>query len=430
MEDCKNCKAKIYFAGPDVFSPNWEEHKRSISSKCRERGFQPVFPSDSEGWVSRRIVEENIDRIKRADAIIANMSAFRGVEPDSGTCFEIGIAKAFGKPIVSVMATPETMVDRVNASAWGPATKFESGWEWRDKDGNGIESFGFPLNIMISETTKFATSYDEAFDWISGAFGVRGARREEMSCEGMMEFGTPEFISSEFIDYVAEREPSRFVAGVLSRNAPKIFAATCALRDIEEIRRDRATFAWAAQMGWESDGVFQWGMRNLVKRVDLPLGVRDGVWEVFSEKEFPPSMRTFAEWWDRELLPDFVVPFIWGPSERLLFGETEEEKRRFIETYPCIEYRDSPEDSDMFSVVMNGRKYVPKFQLDDSGKVSKTFQMVIELLGRRISDWRKAMWLVAGNARLGGAAPFESITDIPEAVLSAAAKEMEAGFKR
>src|SRR3546814_8171664 len=73
---------------------------------CSKYGFNGLYPLDNEAprslagselalWIYRA----NIALIQKADLVAANMNAFRGAEPDSGTAFEIGYAVALGKPV-------------------------------------------------------------------------------------------------------------------------------------------------------------------------------------------------------------------------------------------------------------------------------------------------------------------------------------------
>ena len=98
---------RLYLAGPDVFRPDAAEHGRRLVALCADYGFAGVFPlADtlpelaSPPAVAAHIWRANIAHIEACDAVVANLDFFRGPEPDSGTCFEIGYAVARGKPVV------------------------------------------------------------------------------------------------------------------------------------------------------------------------------------------------------------------------------------------------------------------------------------------------------------------------------------------
>ena len=67
--------------------------------------------------------------------MIANLNPFRGQEPDSGTCFEVGYAFAKGKPVFAYVADARAMREKLGE---------------RDADGFSVENFGLPLNLMLS----------------------------------------------------------------------------------------------------------------------------------------------------------------------------------------------------------------------------------------------------------------------------------------
>jgi nucleoside 2-deoxyribosyltransferase len=90
---------KIYLAGPDVFRPDvlaWAETARAI---CRRHGFEPLLPVDHSETSPDRIFQANLDLIRKAQIVVANLDPFRGSEPDPGTAFELGYALALGKKI-------------------------------------------------------------------------------------------------------------------------------------------------------------------------------------------------------------------------------------------------------------------------------------------------------------------------------------------
>jgi hypothetical protein len=76
--------------------------------------------------------------------VLANLNPFRGAEPDSGTCVEIGYALALGKPVVGYAADLLPLRERTNASGPGADGRY------RDVDGMVVEDFGLPLNLMLA----------------------------------------------------------------------------------------------------------------------------------------------------------------------------------------------------------------------------------------------------------------------------------------
>ena len=92
---------RVYLAGPEVFFPA-EEHQAIVAEKKRllqEYGFEGVDPldtglafSDDEAKPERghRIYQANRELMDSCDAIIANLTPFRGISADPGTVYEVG----------------------------------------------------------------------------------------------------------------------------------------------------------------------------------------------------------------------------------------------------------------------------------------------------------------------------------------------------
>lgn len=143
---------RIYLAGPDVFRPDAAAHGRRLLALCAEHGFTGVFPLeqalpsiDSPARLARHIYEANIAKIDSCDAVLANLDFFRGAEPDSGTCFEVGYAVARGKTIIGYVPETGSLAERIrrrHPHMAGAAGRDAQGWE--------LEEFGLPLNLMLS----------------------------------------------------------------------------------------------------------------------------------------------------------------------------------------------------------------------------------------------------------------------------------------
>ncbi len=97
---------RIYVAGFDVFYPDWKE-KRYFEYRelCAGYGFemqaQKAAPNEGK-TLGEQIFLKNIHAIESCQYVAANLNTFRGKEPDSGTCFEIGYAYALGKKYTDI----------------------------------------------------------------------------------------------------------------------------------------------------------------------------------------------------------------------------------------------------------------------------------------------------------------------------------------
>lgn len=142
---------RIYLAGFDVFRRDAKEHGERLKQLCRDRGFVGLYPLDGQVPSSlqrqdaaRWIYAANVELIRTADIVMANLDDFRGSgEPDSGTAFEVGFAAALGKPVWAYRSTEETLVERVKTAAIGAEGVFCAG-------GYLIEDFGLSVNLMLA----------------------------------------------------------------------------------------------------------------------------------------------------------------------------------------------------------------------------------------------------------------------------------------
>jgi len=150
-------RPRVYLAGPEVFFADALELAREKKRLCARRGFQGVFPLDvaihgsstlSPAQTAREISRANEDLIRGCDLLIANCTPFRGVSMDAGTAYEIGFARALGRPVfgyTNVVAEYKARAQRYRTAA-GPSIA-------ADRKGSAIEDFGLAENLMIAMAT-------------------------------------------------------------------------------------------------------------------------------------------------------------------------------------------------------------------------------------------------------------------------------------
>ncbi len=149
--------ASIYLAGPDVFLPDAVDMGRVKAALCAQYGFRGLYPLDADfrgdesTRLSRRIFDSNIGLIRACDAVIANLTPFRGPSADAGTIFEVGFALALGKPVFAYSNEIEPYLSRVGASH-GPLT--QQGGQLFARDGMSVEDFELFDNLMIDEAIR------------------------------------------------------------------------------------------------------------------------------------------------------------------------------------------------------------------------------------------------------------------------------------
>ena len=134
-----------------MFRPDAAEHGRRLVALCAEYGFTGVFPLEeslpgglSPQDLATHIYRANVAHIDGCDAVLANLDFFRGPEPDSGTCFEVGYAVARGKPVIGYVPEHGSLAQRIrqrHPDSVGEGLVDVAGWK--------LEEFGLPLNLML-----------------------------------------------------------------------------------------------------------------------------------------------------------------------------------------------------------------------------------------------------------------------------------------
>ena len=144
----------VYLAGFDVFRQDAIEHGQYLKALCMAHSLEGLYPFDNEvasdleqKETARVICEMNIAMIQRCDAVLANLNVFRGLEPDSGTAFEVGMAVALNKPVWAYLDPVGSLRDLI--------THDLNGW---DSQGYVVEDFALPRNLMLACTWTGSSS--------------------------------------------------------------------------------------------------------------------------------------------------------------------------------------------------------------------------------------------------------------------------------
>lgn len=145
---------KIYLAGPDVFLPEAIEIGRRKAAICARHGLVGLYPLDNSidvtaGDASLAIFKGNEAMMDAADAIIANLTPFRGPSADAGTVYELGYMAGRGKLCFAYSNDPAAYAERVARSF--DVTTSAAG-QLIDRDGHTVEDFGLPDNLMMIHT--------------------------------------------------------------------------------------------------------------------------------------------------------------------------------------------------------------------------------------------------------------------------------------
>jgi nucleoside 2-deoxyribosyltransferase len=141
---------KIYLAGPDVFLPDAVAIGRRKVEICARHGLTGLYPLDNAVDLtakdaSLRIFRGNEAMMIEADAIIANLTPFRGPGADAGTVYELGYMAGRGKLCLGYSNDPSSYADRVRGFTDVTA---HDGY-LVDALGLTVEDFGLTDNLMM-----------------------------------------------------------------------------------------------------------------------------------------------------------------------------------------------------------------------------------------------------------------------------------------
>jgi nucleoside 2-deoxyribosyltransferase len=150
---------KIYLAGPDVFLPDAVEIGRRKAAICAAHGLTGLYPLDnaidvSAGEVSLNIFRGNQAMMDAADAIIANLTPFRGPGADAGTAYELGYMAARGKLCLGYSNDPTIYAERVRRFT---EVSSQDG-RLVDAEELTVEDFGLSDNLMMMHALDLSGS--------------------------------------------------------------------------------------------------------------------------------------------------------------------------------------------------------------------------------------------------------------------------------
>lgn len=192
----------IYIAGPDIFKLNAAEVYRSYADLCTELGAECLYPNDdiiepaeTREEFARNIFRANINMIARSDIVIANLEPFRGPSLDVGAAFEIGHARAMGKPIIGFTAGPlPTYFERLK-EFYGPVEKGDIGYR-SVSDGMLLEDFGLSENLMIAHALEGSKVHESFESALKEALSIYNEKEQQAVAYEMPEIEYPKWLES------------------------------------------------------------------------------------------------------------------------------------------------------------------------------------------------------------------------------------------
>ncbi|MEA2794733.1 MAG: hypothetical protein QOI87_2113 [Bradyrhizobium sp.] len=141
---------RVYLAGPEVFLPDAVDIGRRKVELCTRHGLIGLYPLDNAidptaNDASLLIFRGNEAMMIEADAMIANLTPFRGPSADAGTVYELGYMTGRGKLCLGYSNDPRSYADRV-AEFTGASSR---DGRLIDAQGLTVEDFGLTDNLMI-----------------------------------------------------------------------------------------------------------------------------------------------------------------------------------------------------------------------------------------------------------------------------------------
>jgi len=141
---------KIYLADPDVFLPDAIDIGRRKVDICAHHQLVGLYPMDNAIDVatsdaSLQIFHANEAMMNEADAVIANLTPFRGPSADTGTVYELGYMAGRGKLCLGYSNDPSPYAERVRE--FTTVTLDERCL--KDAQGLTVEDFGLSDNLMM-----------------------------------------------------------------------------------------------------------------------------------------------------------------------------------------------------------------------------------------------------------------------------------------
>ena len=141
---------KVYLAGPEVFLPDALEIGKRKVAICTRYGLTGLYPLDTavdlaDAGASMAIFKGCEATMDAADAIIANLTPFRGPGADAGTVFELGYMAGRRKLCLGYSNDPSTYAERTRLFT----TVTASGGRLVDAEGLIVDDFGLSDNLMM-----------------------------------------------------------------------------------------------------------------------------------------------------------------------------------------------------------------------------------------------------------------------------------------
>ncbi len=147
----------LYLSGPDRDYPDAEAliaRKRALCTAAdltaRLAADEVTLSVNTGELQAREIYAGALANLRACDAVVANLTPWRGPACDPATAFEVGFASALGKPVLAYLNVEDEQDAeyRSRVEAWLGAMPDETG-VWRDADGAAVEDLDLPESPLL-----------------------------------------------------------------------------------------------------------------------------------------------------------------------------------------------------------------------------------------------------------------------------------------
>lgn len=171
---------RIYIAGPDIYHPQGLEIAETKKAICARYGLEGVVATDFLAGVqfvgkptdAAGLFRERMKIIQGCDALVADMTPFRGPTMDPATAFEMGAMAALGKPVAGYTLDPLPYAERMaRFHDELDETLTRVGPRLVNPAGAVIEDFGLPEAVTIAGAalaggTPISQDFETALRWV------------------------------------------------------------------------------------------------------------------------------------------------------------------------------------------------------------------------------------------------------------------------
>lgn len=146
---------RVYLAGPEVFLADAGAVATAKRAVCAAHGLAGVFPTDpvpghpaASGEGPFALYARLEAQMRGCDALVANLTPFRGASADPGTVYELGFMRGLGRPAWGYANVAAGFEARTLALL-GDARRARADGSLEDAEGLAVEAFGLFDNLML-----------------------------------------------------------------------------------------------------------------------------------------------------------------------------------------------------------------------------------------------------------------------------------------